>query len=581
MKLEEYGSVTISPPMLIRADDERFNFNLNRGAESYFNDAKKEVQGGAATLDQAVHALSLGISVQADPTQMAAYGEALQQYLQDKARSAEIRDLKDSAAREEYLSAIQSAIQEKDPKKRSELIATAKRNYANALQPPSSEKLEYPTAHSDTESTLAEPADKAKIPEDARKILSGSQLQGFRALLQGISPTINNRSALITAAGDNSVEAIFNILGNPAQGRDFLDKVSFLGAAMVSVEPGWRTQQDFAADISVHVEIRYRAARKLILDYLIQDESIPQDLREMIASNYRLNDTNVEIPEDVYDKKIPEWLKAPKLMQEVIDHWGLDTAVRITIPTSPAPAVAAVSPMTDVQVLDYTSSYRRRNEFALALSFALRSTGLGAQAQLFEQFVKQRENDVLTRTPEVPISSYSSGHIFGYQIGPVLKAVGDPSSKSPKPEYRLDRQSFPVLIVCGLDSENFQPLITASYDQANNFKRLIVLEPQIQFTQTHRWIPLTEKSAKNRLTETDVLTWNRNLELISNSLKPIQSKIASNTPLTDEEKAYMREMVTWSISRYRASTIRNLAIGSYSFQSLPVDLIRPRNTSVP
>ena len=200
---------------------------------------------------------------------------------------------------------------------------------------------------------------------------------------------------------------------------------------------------------------------------------------------------------------------------------------------------------------------------------------------MFEQFVKQRENDVLTRTPEVPISAYSSGHIFGYQIGPVLKAVGDPSSKSPKPEYQLDRQSFPVLIVCGLDSENFKPLITASYNQANIFKRLIVLEPQIQFTQTHRWIPLTEKSAQNRLTETDVLAWNRNLDLISNSIRPIQFKTANNMPLSDEEKAYMSEMATFSFLRYRSSKMMNLAIGSYSYQSLPIELIQHRRPPEP
>src|SRR3954452_23825672 len=58
-KLEEYGSVTISSPLLARPDD-RFKFDLDRSGKDYFTEDKAEFQGRAAELEQIIQSLSIG-----------------------------------------------------------------------------------------------------------------------------------------------------------------------------------------------------------------------------------------------------------------------------------------------------------------------------------------------------------------------------------------------------------------------------------------------------------------------------------------------------------------------------------------
>jgi hypothetical protein len=219
--------------------------------------------------------------------------------------------------------------------------------------------------------------------------------------------------------------------------------------------------------------------------------------------------------------------------------------------------------MTDIQTLDLMSSYRRRTQLAMALSFALRYKGLGAQAEAFDRYVKQREKDVFTRTAEVPVTAYSNGNMFGYQVGPVLRGIGDPTAKKPKPQYRLSRQAFPVLIICGLDREDLAPyLVTLQGGYASNSLRLQVVEPYLQFTQTPRWIPLTKKASKHRLSEKRILGWSHGL-----FQETLNARGASPLHLGSG---------TLKLAEYRIKKLKNHAFGSYARQSLPVGLIKAR-----
>ena len=110
--------------------------------------------------------------------------------------------------------------------------------------------------------------------------------------------------------------------------------------------------------------------------------------------------------------------------------------------------VTIISPLVDSDVLDLSSSSRSQNEFALALSFALRSAGMGAQANAFENFVKNNQFDVRTRTSQIAVNAFSSSDgNFGFQLAPRLTALGNPANKNSKPAQVLDRQSFPALLI--------------------------------------------------------------------------------------------------------------------------------------
>ena len=115
----------------------------------------------------------------------------------------------------------------------------------------------------------------AKDTTEARAALSDPKFAEFGAMLKDLKPTVSNRSALITAAGDKAVEAIFRVLGKPGEAQRFKDKAVVFGIAMVSVNPGWRTREGFAADISVQVEMGLQPARPATLRRYLATSSIP------------------------------------------------------------------------------------------------------------------------------------------------------------------------------------------------------------------------------------------------------------------------------------------------------------------
>jgi hypothetical protein len=154
-----------------------------------------------------------------------------------------------------------------------------------------------------------------------------------------------------------------------------------------------------------------------------------------------------------------------------------------------SPAVAAVSPMTEAQVLDQAASSRNRKQFALSLAAALQNAGQKAQGNLFAEYAKQLESDVVTRTPQNLITGYSSGPTFGYQIGPALEALENPSGKNAKSAEVLQRQSFPVLLIFGVDDVNGGPKIYQTTCGADHHECVQVWQPYLRLRQQTRWVP--------------------------------------------------------------------------------------------
>jgi hypothetical protein len=156
----------MSAPVLSRPDP-GFAFNLDRSTDAYFTEAKSQVQGAAAAFTQVAQSLALGAAAQVDPTQIAAYTEKLRQYHEDQGRFRRKRDLLDAAAEAQYLAAIEVASQEPDSQKRANLIAEARKQYAQAPAGPT-EAPQFPTAT--TGGDVPTPAkDIAKSADQARR----------------------------------------------------------------------------------------------------------------------------------------------------------------------------------------------------------------------------------------------------------------------------------------------------------------------------------------------------------------------------------------------------------------------------
>ena len=82
-----------------------------------------------------------------------------------------------------------------------------------------------------------------------------------------------------------------------------------------------------------------------------------------------------------------------------------------------APLVAAVSPLTDVQTLDLASSNSQQQQVALNLAFNVTAAGLNAEAQAFLNYAHNLQQQFNTITPDVFANSYSTGSMFGFQVG--------------------------------------------------------------------------------------------------------------------------------------------------------------------
>lgn len=163
----------------------------------------------------------------------------------------------------------------------------------------------------------------------------------------------------------------------------------------------------------------------------------------------------------------------------------LDKYIFAKVPTDDAstPLVAAVSPFMDSQNLDESSSIARQDDIALFLSLTLAKAGLRQQASAYERFIKQRRQDVATRTASAVANSYSGGGgTIGFRIGPRLRALADPSSKKSSPQKTLERQSFPVLLLFGITSDELKPRIVIG---PNNTVQ--VFERRLETRYTRRW----------------------------------------------------------------------------------------------
>ncbi|MEW8410631.1 MAG: hypothetical protein AB2696_17470 [Candidatus Thiodiazotropha sp.] len=507
---DEYGTISLSSPML-SLPDERFAFAVKKkGPDEYFADAKDEVHARVAASEQTVSIAGLSVRAQADLTQIEKFAELRRQYednrlryLADQARYDRQAEMKRRAQEKAARLALEAALEEAktlEGTARKQKEAEAYAAYADAIElPQSPTPPDFPTAPDD-ESDLPGFSDEEGVrnASEARAVLADEKFANELALL-GENPEVagSNRAALIAGAGDTAVEAMLNVLGQPQDAQKFQGKSTLFGVAMVSVTPGWRTLQNFAAELTVRPTLTWKPARREIKDWVIE------------SSDNQLCDQNRKFPRL---SVTPSQQQALTISSEKLTP-KFERSVGIIEGDSPFSGIAAVSPMTDIRNLQLASSIRSREEQALSLALALRTLGAKVEAQAFFNYLEQFEQDVLTRNEDVPVAAFSTGSQFGYQVGPVLRGLDDPTFSKPRPVYKMTRQTFPVLILLGFDDEVLRPVIACSASD----HMVEVYEPHVKFEQLRRWVPLVKSAATNTLKESSLIALNEDAFLAARS----------------------------------------------------------------
>lgn len=576
---EQYGSVTLSPPILIPPGDstDYFKFDLSITPKDYFDHAKTETQGKAAVSSSVANVSSVGFGLQANLDQISMGKELWSQYFTQQndyarqkaayeASQAAVNNIKLEAARIKLKAALEEAKKKGSEADRAAAMEDAYAQFAQDIpQPPAPGSApELPKLDN---SQLPE-LDKSlsDLPPDAKAFLQADKFAKQLDLLgadQGGGSTNRDRTAIVTAAGDKTIEGIFRALGQVDKIGQFEDKVALYGIAMVSVQPGWRTRHDFEANLAAWTEIQYKPARESLDEKFrkwLNDPLTDKKVSELEKSIGKLDDTVGKLNERVtllekgekntssqnsdYDIK-----QNPLSLKSIVSDIGEDTPSGGDMPgmdasetckslgSKPLPAIAAVSPMTDIQNLDSASSQRqaieRAQRIGLALSFLGAKTGVSA----FNDYASKLESDIRTRTPLVPVASYSNGGVFGYRIGPSVAALTNPGDPKSASGELLQKQSFPVLLIIGLDKSDLAPRNTDKDGKPLMDKdgMPVVCEPSLDFEQTPSWVPMNEQAAENRLKETELVSIRETIELTD-----IQNEIEA-APEIEAEKNKLNE----------------------------------------
>ncbi len=527
--LEEYGAVTMSMPLLA-APTTTLAFDLQTTADVYYENAKNEVSGRAMAATIILQSLSADLQGAADLGLMATAKTVLGSTLQENVNYQELLQTKAKRADLALRNGLREAERETDVAKREQKTLAAYKarddilsENTNALRPPSqsngnngvanqanfapalpgsaavtdpkpatttppatpapaseltridrrlldlADKIDEATIRQNDAAfpgvkKVAEPgsSDVAKTPADAAKNKYNSRM------------SIGDVDAVRIAESAKSIQGLMNFFHHPVEADAFKDKKVLMGAVTVSITPGWRTRKDFSGEVSVRTSYSWEEAQRGTVERMVGDEKLPLRLRERLAWDYQILDIVTPYKHTVRIDDIPGPLRRNE---------GADEGLY--------PNVAGISPLSHSETLDLTSEWKRQDEFALALAVALKGGGYNAQAKVFQQYVKSQRKDVQTRSVSAAVSSYSNGGaIIGFQIGPRLKALEDPASRKNRSANVLERQSFPALLVFGLEGRDIYPRM-----QVVEGGRLAAYEPQIMLNQKTHWNPLSYKFA--------------------------------------------------------------------------------------
>lgn len=519
---EEYGTASLSALLISSLNSKDGLFDLNRKSDDYFADAQKNVQGGIAQMLSEANSFSATVTGKYNPI-------IAKQYISDLAQFNQDKNLADSytAKQIEFCDQLKlDWINEKD----STLKANKQDKYKTCID---NLKTSISPSNPTPDTTQPDlPADSATQANGATTLLKDPNLmKGFGSMIGDLKPTITDREAIAIAAGDKATEIVYRIIGNPAEANKFKDKTIMLAASTVSVNPGWRTRRDYAAKISGYLRLEYNSPRQEYLEKLNKSQN--SDIKEILKYN---NSSNIP----------PEY----------IENSGANEKIILS--------VVAVSPLTDSQTLDLSDSKRNAVEISMKLAGALRELSLDAQAQVFEQWAKIYQQDSKSRTVNVTTNSYSkNGNEFGYVIYPKFQALDNGEESDDSPTNIMGPQSFPVLIVIGIDNDTLHPKYVNK-----NPGQYELSEPSLILKQTSDWVPL-RKNWFDRLFRTE---WFARDIHFSDYLEKYLDMKEKQEELSRCVEKICTEVKSLVNLKKQTQTI---SIASYNTQEFPLEILFP------
>lgn len=499
---DAYGFGAMSTPLFVNPD-EMFHFRLSGvSANTFFDAARKEINVRHAGAGISLLNVGTSLTGQFDIAAIQQGLAAQSNYQAEVATVQEKRRLLDDAARREYEADRQAAQAVTDPVEREKKLAEADRKLAASLSGPAADASPKPAV------TSGATADTAKSTST-----SSQQLAFPQSLMaaSSASPSNEMRSALLMAAGDTATYAILSLLGEPEKMSQFTGQKVLFGVSTVSVNPGWLTTQNFAADVSTKVSMTYVPARQVVRDALIEhlntigkqptDKSQDRSQTTQKASAANSSNAFTQLSQCITESlqvatpDVSSWCDDPQLdqiaepyHQELLNRYILRSCKPSDV------LVSAVSPMSDAQLLDSQSSLSRQVELAARIQLALSYAGAKAAADTFGQWAKRQQEDIQSRSANVVVNSYSmSGGIFGFQVGPKLLASPSQSSGSASVE-KLTRQSFPTLLIMGYDEQEVGARVLIKKEESTKKTYCHVVEPDLRLDTMTSWKPLNKKA---------------------------------------------------------------------------------------
>jgi hypothetical protein len=527
----EWGTMSISAPQLANPGT-IFQFNLSEGPENFYNDAKNQIQGRAAEFQQSINSFGLGVNFSLDTSVAMSALAQVQQFQQATAQSALQQSIQNqkqaainSAALAQYNQAMATAATQ-DPAIQQQTINTAIQNLQQQMITTSPTTQPFPSLPTPTTAPSNQVTRPSELVSQFASPAAGQAFTQFQQLASNpTAPVISDRDAMISAAGDNAVKAMFSVLGDPKLADTFRSKRVLFGVVNVSVNPGWRTKKNYAADVAMETNYDDVAARASVYEWFINNPRVPVKCRLRVAMDQSLtfpkDHLATQVVADALDcliEKIVDHVlghtSSPreitledlsdsdqKKLQKTIGDPPIPPQYAFDASSNGGPLVSAVAPMTATQNLQLQSSYRNQQEVALQIALQMQLMGQTVAANAFERYAKNLQQDFATATVNVTANSYSTAGMFGFQVGPQLRAIEQAQAGAYSgPAQVLERQSFPALIIFGFEANDITPKLRKNEDGKYELR-----EKQVHLLAASNWVPTDDRlyGDRSRPSETE------------------------------------------------------------------------------
>ncbi|GAC13825.1 hypothetical protein [Aliiglaciecola lipolytica] len=580
--LEEWGFASASAPSLSWAEEGVYDFELNETPDSYFKRAKSEINAGIAVHDQMVFALMANMTAKFDPINQAKYESALQEYQQAK---SEQTNFTLSETQQQVLSDNQQFIEEvvqnnletclsasdkelttaytmngvDDVDKRTELITVALTRRKSCLADYQAslnsisipQDLEYPT--------LAENNAPAIQRLQSTPFLSKSSLvapysDNDRTALQ--ANALPDEAAISQAVTNHFLQSMFSSLSKG-------EKSTLFGVSMISVNPGWRSMEDYKIQITIRPKIVYRPATADGLDEFLLDKTFSLYERAAIADQYRLDcSIKKRVDQDYCLLNEKDKQAILKDSNNALNDAGL--AKPENVPNANFD-ITAISPVSYGQNMDLQNRQMSQFSLSLMLAASLKEAGVEKAAEVFADFSRQQKREYSSRNRRNRVNIFNDqSQMIGLEVGPAFYAAG---SDGHDIQEGLQRETFPILMK--LNAEQMQSGVFNKFVIARDCTepdiRFCLLEARLHFSTTHRWLPAERNW-------TGVATWPYRAPLSTGQMR---------TVMEDVNEDCAAEASFFAYEGLKCEELQSKLLGSYVYTNLPKQKKSPEKVKKP